>query len=247
MSSITSITNETKKTLRDYFNDKTKLNIKSIVGITKKLNTQTSKITYNVLRDLYNEDVNKIRNEKMKKYTEKKIQNENKKKYREVVNRNELIKEKVNRKLKSGFENDNSFTIDISNITIKDLINLIKTNRNKYARNKKALLKMGENQFYALNDATINKLSKLIENNYVAITETTKSDADVLVVLNNFDEITIEYVNDVSINKNRSGGFFNYSNNSFIDLSRYGIYTKSQFEKINWNKEDECLVKNINY
>ena len=69
MSSITSITNETKKTLRDYFNDKTKLNIKSIVGITKKLNTQTSKITYNVLRDLYNEDVNKIRNEKMKKYT----------------------------------------------------------------------------------------------------------------------------------------------------------------------------------
>ena len=127
MSSITSLTNETKKTLRDYFNDKTKLNIKSIVGITKKLNTQSSKITYNVLKDLYNEDVNKIKNEKMKKYADKKIQNENKKKYREVVNISELNKVKVNNNIKNGFKRDDSFTVDISNVDIKDLIKLIKS------------------------------------------------------------------------------------------------------------------------
>ncbi|MEY3751974.1 MAG: hypothetical protein RLZZ354_516 [Pseudomonadota bacterium] len=230
---------------------------KNIYDAKRVLGINNANEVYELLLDDWNRYVdneNKLRNDKykkqLKKYNEEQVRITNEKVKQQVRARVEKKQEKkesnkINSKLKSGFKNNNSFTIDITGISIKELIKLIKKNKNQYAGDKKVLLKMGENNYYALNDATLNKLSKLIENNYIAITNTSQSDADVVAILNNFDKITLEYVDDKSKNKNRSGGFFNYSNNSFIDLSRYGIYTKSQFEKINWNKEDECLVNSL--
>ena len=174
---------------------------KTIHEAKKVLGIGNANEVYELLLDDWNRYVdneNKLRNDKykkqLKKYNEEQVRITNERVKQQVRARDEKKQEKkesnkINSKLKSGFKNNDSFTIDITGISIKELIKLIKKNKNQYAGAKKVLLKMGENTYYALNDATLNKLSKLIENNYIAITDTSQSDADVVAILNNFDKI----------------------------------------------------------
>ena len=148
---------------------------KNIYDAKRVLGINNANEVYELLLDDWNRYVdneNKLRNDKykkqLKKYNEEQVRIINEKVKQQVRARVEKKQEKkesnkINSKLKSGFKNNDSFTIDITGISIKELIKLIKKNKNQYAGDKKVLLKMGENTYYALNDATLNKLSKLIK------------------------------------------------------------------------------------
>jgi hypothetical protein len=92
--------------------------------------------------------------------------------------------------------------------------------------------------YYTLSDSNrVDLYDKLLKSLVVETAETT-SDGMVITEIKTANTITITPVDRTSRNVKRGPGFFKYHNKTNIDLSRYGIWSKT----IPSNYDDTCLV-----
>jgi hypothetical protein len=133
----------------------------------------------------------------------------------------------------SRFRNKEKFELKFGNkeISDADLLKLITS------RNEPYTVRIGNN-YYALNDNTRNRLSKLIQKDMIIVEEETKSDGEIITSIRK--QSNIEFIPYEKKHKNNkdNGAFFKYVNLTDIDLTRYGIY--KQIDNQNYN--DTCLI-----
>jgi len=219
--------NQTKTLLRDYFNTKENKTFTSVINIKKYFGFDNTAETYQYLLDNYN---------------------------REVIIKRKNIKSfdsKINRKFKNLF-NDKSTEISLSidnafqngYDSIKQVVKTIINNYGKVFNDGMVVMTIG-NINYMLNNRSLERLERYINNNLVELEDTTESDERVILNIQNNDLLTFKKFVVVNKNKKKSGGFFKYFNNTEIDLSRYGVYSKRQWNEKNWSEGDECLIHSL--
>lgn len=104
--------------------------------------------------------------------------------------------------------------------------------------NQKRLLQVGET-YYTLNEVNARKIKYMIEKNLVHTDASTRSDEEIILALNNFEDFIIHKpVEEVDFNVLLFGEFFKYTHNTKFDLTRYGIFEEVEEEKY----KDTCLV-----
>jgi hypothetical protein len=220
---------EIKNLLRDYFNQQERKNFRRITNITRYFGFDNSDDTYQYLMNNYNIEVER----------------------RRTFNRNSF--RRFDRNLGRSFNNlvngnHQDFTIGIDESlrngvnNLQRLISSIRRNFGQYAYGRQVIMTIG-NMNYVLNDLTLNRLYDYVNNNLVELEDTTESDGRVILNMIENDAITFHLVVQQAQNQNRAGGFFKYLNLTQIDMSRYGIFSKDQFDKVDWKTEPECLVK----
>jgi hypothetical protein len=215
---------EIKNLLRDYFNQQERKNFKRITNITRYFGFDNSDDTYQYLLNHYNTQVD-IKQTQLKRYGDKV-----RRQFRSLQqNRVNEISIHIDYALNNGVDN------------LKKLITIIKRNYGNMFHNQQIIMTIG-NTNYVLNDTTLQRLQDYIENNLVQTQDITESDGRVIVDIMNNDTLTFSRFVPVHQNNNHAGGFFKYFNLTKIDLKRYGVYTKNQWNNKNWNEGDECLV-----
>ena len=145
---------------------------------------------------------------------------------------------KLNRKYTNGFKkfHETGFIelpLDVRVVPLKKLIEKII----KESHNKMVIIQVGD-YHYTINDRTRLRLQEFIENNLVQREETTESDGEIFIHLNQAETFSLKIVERVHKNQNHNGAFFKYMNKTDIDLTRQGIF--NTFEPKNYI--DNCLV-----
>lgn len=216
--------NETKALLREYFNKEENKTFNSVTDIKKYFGFDTVNETYDYILKDYNRKV--ISDRKKLKSFESKINRQ----FKNLFNdKNENISLSIENAYLNGVDN------------IKKLVKLIRNNYLKVFNEGKVLMTVGETN-YLLNNQTLERLERYINNNLILEEDTTNSDEQVILSITDNDLITFSKFKLINKNKKQSGGFFKYYNKTDIDMSKYGIYTKEQWELKQWTEDDECLI-----
>lgn len=126
--------------------------------------------------------------------------------------------------------------------TFDDLLDIFNQVHEEFSDNHRIVIKFvfeDHNKFYTLSSQFLANLDELI----FAEEEQFGSDADVEMIFKNQDYDSIELITYELTDISQRGKFFNFINNSDLDLSMLQIYTKEQLGSI--NHVQNCLINSL--
>jgi len=128
-------------------------------------------------------------------------------------------------------------------LTTKDFLNIVKNNINSYDRGVLEIMEQNFEKLYrVLNDDNLYKLSNFSNENIKSvIAQSTFSDAQFIEYYYNAIRYTITKIKDAATYYKFKGKFLCYTNNTDINMDRYGLYKELTDDKLEIINKNNCL------
>ena len=147
-------------------------------------------------------------------------------------NEKHFYQQQINNDINSNFAkmakpNSEPFRYNMDEVhkysSMKKFLDQMLKSFNIYLQDKQVMMRVNH-MFYILNQHTLSKLSRLIEGQQINQLDSTQSDDEVIVELQDVQNVTFSLVSTIAKRKNHAGSFFKYYNLTSFDFSGYGIF-----------------------